>query len=157
VSRNESSHFVSSLRRVARPAACGIVRDEGGSVAIIFALTVSIVMALVGAAIDFGRVFTTRNQMQAAIDASVLAAARAWQIDNDLTVAEAQGRLYYDKNKSRMATSEVSGFTPDVARNAIVMQARAQVPAPFLSFMRGGEQTISKRLPETAAAAALSA
>lgn len=112
-------------------------RDEKGSVAIIFALTSFIVIALIGGAVDYGRALTARDQIQNAVDASVLAAARVWQTENDLAMAEAKGLEFYEKNKPQNVTSAVSGFTSDIVRNAIVMEASADVPAPFLTAAVG--------------------
>jgi Flp pilus assembly protein TadG len=134
------SDIGAGIPAVHRPAG-GMARDVSGSVAIVFALTTVIVASAVGAAVDFGRMYAVRQQMQSAVDASVLAAARAWQIESDAGIAETQGRLYYDKNKPRLATSEVSGFTSDTARNAIVIEARAYVSTPFLSIVRGSQTT----------------
>ncbi len=112
-------------------------RDESGSIALIFALTSFIVIALIGGAVDYGRALTARDQIQNAVDASVLAAARVWQTENDLALAEARGMEFYEKNKPQNVTSSVSSFTPDIVRNAIVMEASADVPAPFLTAAIG--------------------
>ncbi|MGE0698497.1 MAG: pilus assembly protein TadG-related protein [Hyphomicrobiaceae bacterium] len=107
--------------------------DEGGTVAILFSLTLFLVVALIGGAIDFGRAITTRNQLQNALDASALAAGRTWQTESDMTVAEEKARLFFSKNSPYGVSSAITAFTPDVARNAIVLQASASIPAPFLS------------------------
>ncbi len=141
-----TSKFLSPDTRKLAGGAAGIARDERGTVAIVFALTALFVSAAVGSAVDLGRMYAVREQMQSAVDASVLAAARVWQIESNPVVAETQGRLYYDKNKSRLAFSEVTQFSSDGARNAIVMQTRAVIPTPFLSILRGAQtMTIEAR------------
>ena len=51
------------------------LRDQDGSVAIIFALTMIPAMLLVGGAIDFGRAYSLRDKLRNAADSAVLAAA----------------------------------------------------------------------------------
>ena len=110
-------------------------RDEKGTIAIIFALMTVVVSSLVGGAIDFGRAVTVRDQMQNAVDASVLAAARVWQTEQDLAQAEQHAMKYYDGTKPNGVNSSVTRFEPDLGRNAIVMEAQATVSAPFLSMI----------------------
>lgn len=119
--------------------------NEKGSVAIIFAMMTFIIMALVGGAIDFGRAVTARQQLQSAVDASVLAAARVWQTENSLALAEAKALVSYNAIKPHGVESSMTSFAPDVARNAIVMEAQANVPAPFLSLALPGGFTINAR------------
>lgn len=134
-----------TLVRKSKTASNSFQRDEQGSVAIIFALTTIIVVSLVGGAVDYGRATAARDQIQNAVDASVLAAARIWQTENDMVLAETKGLMYYEKNKPRHVESAVSGFTPDLARNAIVMEATAVVPTPFLSMVRNEGYTVYAR------------
>jgi Flp pilus assembly protein TadG len=118
-----------------RVKAAAFRRDEKGTIAIIFALMTVVVSSLVGGAIDFGRAVTVREQMQNAVDASVLAAARIWQTEQDLDLAEQHAVRYYNATKPHGANSSVTRFEPDLARNAIVMEAQATVSAPFLSMV----------------------
>ena len=60
----------------ARVAGREFAGDRRGSVGLVFALTAFVVLSLVGGAIDFGRAMTARDQLQNAVDASALAAAR---------------------------------------------------------------------------------
>jgi Flp pilus assembly protein TadG len=106
--------------------------DRRGSVGLVFALTAFVVLSLVGGAIDFGRAMTARDQLQNAVDASALAAARAWQTESDIGVAQDKGLQFFNANKPHGYTATMS-LEPDYARNSLVMQATAQVPAPFLT------------------------
>ena len=49
--------------------------DERGSIAIIFAVSLIVLTGAVGLAIDFGRAYSSRQHLQSALDAAVLAAA----------------------------------------------------------------------------------
>jgi Flp pilus assembly protein TadG len=119
----------------ARSKAAAFRRDEKGTIAIIFALMTVVVSSLVGGAVDFGRAVTVREQMQNAVDASVLAAARVWQTEQNLAQAEQHALKYYAGTKPDGAHSSVTRFEPDLARNSIVMEAQATVAAPFLSMV----------------------
>lgn len=52
-------------------------RNEDGSIAILFALTLTIVVGIAGGAVDFGRAFAERQHLQASVDAAAVAGARA--------------------------------------------------------------------------------
>lgn len=79
-------------------------RDERGSVAIMFGLTVIILCLCGGLAIDMGIATHTKNKVAAAIDAATLAAAKAMREQN-LTVAQTQqvARDYFDANMGGVA------------------------------------------------------
>jgi Flp pilus assembly protein TadG len=110
--------------------------DEAGTVAIIFALTTLIVLSLVGGAIDYGRAVHARYQIQEAVDSAVLAAARVWQTEKDIDLAQEKGLMHYNNNKPQTFSSQVSKFTPDFTANTISMEAEGVVPTPFLSLVR---------------------
>jgi Flp pilus assembly protein TadG len=106
--------------------------DESGSIAIMFGLMAFVVVALVGGAIDFGRAYTVKEQLQRTVDAASLAAARVWQTDSDITLAKSRGTQFFESNKPSGVTTTMA-FTTDLARNAISLEATASVPAPFLT------------------------
>jgi Flp pilus assembly protein TadG len=108
-------------------------RDEKGTVAILFGLTGVVVMALVGGAVDYGRAVTARDQVQNAVDAAILAGARAWQTEGDLTLAESVARQFFDRNKPHGMNTTVASFTVDQARSALTLTGSASFYAPFLS------------------------
>ena len=120
-----------------RPTICDRLprfsRDESGTVAILFSLTAVVVLAMVGGAIDYGRAVHARYQMQEAVDSAVLAAARVWQMEADIVLAQDKGTIHYNNNKPKMFSSEVASFTPDFINNTISMSATGLVPTPFLS------------------------
>lgn len=88
-------------------------RDERGSVAIMFGLTVIILCLCGGLAIDMGIATHTKNKVAAAIDAATLAAAKAMREQN-LTVAQTQqvARDYFDANMGGVTNTygSVSNF-----------------------------------------------
>jgi Flp pilus assembly protein TadG len=92
--------------------------------------------SLVGGAIDYGRAVHARYQIQEAVDSAVLAAARVWQTENDINLAQEKGLTHYNNNKPLTFSSQVSKFTPDFTANTISMEAEGVVPTPFLSLVR---------------------
>ena len=124
------------MSRAWRPLLAAFRREESGAVAIIFALTTIVVLSLVGGAIDYGRAVHARYQIQEAVDSAVLAAARVWQTENDINLAQEKGLMHYNNNKPLTFSSQVSKFTPDFTANTISMEAEGVVPTPFLSLVR---------------------
>lgn len=133
VCRTEGIGWLAAMRSSVEAKLISYRRDEGGAVAIIFALSLFIVLGLVGGAVDFGRAMTVRDQMQNAADASVLAAARVWQTENNLVLAEQKGMQYFESNKPHGVSASISSFMSDPVRNSIVIEATASIPAPFLT------------------------
>ena len=59
-----------------------MLRDERGSVIIIFALALPVLLLAVGAAIDYGRLSSQKTRLQSAADAAALSAARELHMAN---------------------------------------------------------------------------
>lgn len=112
-----------------------LARDDRGSVVIMFALTIFVVFTLVGGAVDFGRAMVARERLQSAVDSSVLAAARVWQLENNLTLAEEKALAHFESNKPQ-EVSRVVSFTPDMVASTFTMVGETTVPTPFLSLVK---------------------
>ncbi len=110
-------------------------KDDRGSVVIMFAMTIFVVFTLVGGAVDFGRAMVARERLQSAVDSSVLAAARVWQLENDLTLAEQKAYAHFESNKP-LEDSRVVSFTPDMQQATFTMIGETTVPTPFLSLVK---------------------
>ena len=120
---------------VRRMKLAGLAKDDRGSVAIMFALTIFVVITLVGGAVDLGRAMVARERLQSAVDSSVLAAARVWQLENDLTLAEEKALAHFDTNKP-VENSRVVSFVPDMQAATFTMVGETIVKTPFLSLVR---------------------
>lgn len=57
-------------------ATASLTRDERGSIAVIFALSLTAIIAGVGAALDYARLSNTRTELQSALDAALLIAGK---------------------------------------------------------------------------------
>ena len=59
---------------------------DSGNVALVFGLSASVILACMGAAIDFGRIVSAKSSLQSGVDAAALAARNsAYKTDSDLT------------------------------------------------------------------------
>ena len=129
---------MTSLHHIDRPAPRSpvpFIEDRRGSVAIVFALSIVILAAVVGGAVDFNRAYAARERAQQTADAAVLAAARVWQLENDLDAAKLRGKAFYIANVPAGLAATVSDFLVDEVKNIITLQVQALIPTPFLSVL----------------------
>lgn len=73
-------------------------RDQNGAIAILFGFFLTIICVSVGGAIDFARYSSAKAQTTAAVDAAVLAGARALLLGQPPGEAKKVAQDYYDKN-----------------------------------------------------------
>ncbi len=83
----------SSRSCMAHPAR--IVGPVEGTVSILFTISLVVIVASVGLAIDYGRALTVRTALQSAMDSSVLAAGRDYQVNRDIARAKSQASYYF--------------------------------------------------------------
>ena len=114
-------------------------RDERGSVLIMFGLATFVIFTLVGAAVDYGRAIVARERLQATVDSAVLAAARVWQIEQDMDLAEEKAIAHFDAMKPQGVNARLTSLAPDTDLNSITAEASAEVKVPFLSLVLNGE------------------
>ena len=113
--------------------------DRRGSVTIMFGLTIVIVLALTGAAVDYGRALLARERLQATVDSAVLAAARIWQTEQDMDLAEEKAIAHFEAMKPEGVNAQLTHLAPDADQNTLTITATAEVTAPFLGFVLNGE------------------
>ncbi|HUS98258.1 MAG TPA: TadE/TadG family type IV pilus assembly protein, partial [Hyphomicrobiaceae bacterium] len=110
-------------------------RNESGAVAIIFALTATIVLGMIGGAVDYGRWLSARTKTMNAIDTAVLAAGRVLQLSNaSESQAIAVAQQYYNKNKSNLLNTANVTFSVENG-NTVVGSSTSSVNTPFLSLV----------------------
>ncbi|MEO1264148.1 MAG: pilus assembly protein [Pseudomonadota bacterium] len=130
-----------SVPRVRKTRATGSTlsrfrRDERGVVAIMFAGVFVLLFAFVGTAVDFGRWLSVRDNTLRAMDAAVLAAGRAMQINGlSNTQALEVARRYFDENKNGRLDFENVTFQLEQNGTVIASISRSSVNTPFLGFM----------------------
>jgi len=115
-----------------------MARDERGAVAMIFALSIFVLILVTGLAIDIGRVMHAERTLSAAIDAAALAAAKGIRSQN-LTDAEAKevAQNYFEANFKGTGSSyaNVLSFSVDIDRdhNSVAISVASDVPMLFAS------------------------
>ncbi len=110
------------------------IESRSGNVAMIFGLTIAIIFAAVGGAIDYGRWLTARTQTQNAVDAAVLAAGRVLQSSGgDTEAALEAARTYYEEMKPDATNDENVNFELTDNGAAIEASTVGAVQTPFLS------------------------
>ena len=114
---------------------CGWRRREG-SIAIIFAVTLGVMLLVVGGAVDFGRWLSARNAVRSAVDKAVIAGARTLQIEgrNALAAVDVAQR-YYDRNL-RVISGLEGRITFRVIRKdtALIAEGKVFIDTPLLAL-----------------------
>ena len=80
-------------------------RDQSGNVAMIFGLLVIPLAAMIGLAVDFGRVYSVTTHTQAALDAAALAAGRTAQLNPNNALTQASAAAMASWRSRRLARS----------------------------------------------------
>lgn len=136
--------------RRSRWAALG--SDERGSVAIIFGLSIFVLFAMVGLAVDYARFVNARTQTIAATDAAVLAGARALQSNGGNQSAAIQVAQTYYQQGVRNRISVVPGsdnitFVVTDNGTAMATTGNALIATPFMHLAFGIAGTQATTLP----------
>jgi hypothetical protein len=113
-------------------AAKRFMRDERGNISLLFGLTLAPMLALTGAAIDYGRASQARSQLNAAADSAVLAVARRAP-----TLSDAQLKAEAEKHFRAVLTqrADLAALPISVTRNGARVQITAAGAMPT-TFMR---------------------
>ena len=87
--RNGSASWPSRASARLAALASRFARDRSGAVAMIYGLMLIPMAAMIGLAVDFGRVYSVNSSTQGALDAAALAAGRAAQVEPNDTINKA--------------------------------------------------------------------
>jgi Flp pilus assembly protein TadG len=104
-----------------------------------FGLVTFIVITIVGSAVDYGRALLARDRLQATVDSAVLAAARIWQTEQDMDLAEKKAIAHFEAMKPQGVSATLTQLAPDKGMNTMTIDATASIAAPFLSLVLNGE------------------
>src|SRR6185503_19225188 len=112
-------------------------RDQSGNVAMLFGLLVIPLVAMIGLAVDFGRVYSVTSHTQAALDAAALAAGRTAQLNpsNAVTQASAAATAYFNQAKPQDVVSSTLQFSVNSSNTQFTVTASSWVRTPFLSVL----------------------
>lgn len=113
-----------------------IGRDERGTIALIFGMSMVVMMACVGGAVDFGAYYASTMRLQAAVDAATLAGAVA---TGDEEHRKSVAQRYLERN---LKTDASVNFDVKVVNNDVVMTASSShqtsilkaIGIPYLNY-----------------------
>lgn len=97
------------------------LRNQDGTVAIIFTFALVLITAAVGGAIDFGRFVHAKSQTRAALDAAVLAGARVLLVGGTNAEAKTAAMSYYEKNVASRFTTVSDTVEFNIQQNGTVL------------------------------------
>ena len=112
-------------------------RDRSGAVAMIFGLMLIPMAAMIGLAVDFGRVYAVNSSTQVALDSAALAAGRVAQVESSdiINKASAAATAYFNQSKPKNVVSSTLQFSPNSAETAFTVTATSWVRTPFLGAL----------------------
>lgn len=133
-------------------------KRQRGAVAIMVAFSVFVLVGMLGLVLDLGHMFIIKTELQNAVDACALAAARELTGDaNALTRAEAAGILVGGQNKVDFQKEGAAGFvvefsehldtgyglaTPEFAKYARCTLTRSDIAPWFMGVLGVGQQSV---------------
>ena len=110
--------------------------DRSGAIAIIFALSLLLLITTAGGAVDYARWHSARTQMVAAMDAAVLAGGRVLQLPGkSKEEALAAARDYYDRHKPNNLSVDSITFSTEYFDQRVVARSESKISAPFLNLI----------------------
>lgn len=112
-----------------------LVRDERGTIAVMFGAAASFLLLAAGGAVDVGRIYGANQRLQSALDAAVIAAARGILIEN-LTAPDsiqANVRTMLVENL-KVAMSVPITLDVSVEERAVEALASVQLDTPILAL-----------------------
>ncbi|WP_321781998.1 pilus assembly protein TadG-related protein [Burkholderia pyrrocinia] len=125
---------MSSAARYPKVTRRGLHRQRG-AVAIIVGLALAVMIGFVGLALDLGKLYVTRSELQNSADACALSAARDLTSAISLSVAEANGIaaghlnfVFFQKNSVQMSTNSNVMFS-DSLSNPFLTKNSVTTPA----------------------------
>ncbi|MCH9765885.1 MAG: VWA domain-containing protein [Alphaproteobacteria bacterium] len=126
------------MHSVLRKKFSAFLSDRSGDVAALFGLMAIILFVMIGGAVDYGRWLHARHQTISAMDAAVLAAGRALQVDaDDTSGAVAAAQAFYTSNTQTRLPLESDTINFAVADDSMSVTAagNAFISTPFLSLI----------------------
>lgn len=116
-----------------------LIANRRGSVAVLFGISITAILAVVGAAIDFARWHSARTVTLLAVDAAVLAGARVLQIEGASPAdAIAAAQRYYRRQIANRVGVVDDRVTFDVADGGAAVLARGRAALETALLKLGG-------------------
>ena len=111
--------------------------SHGGNVSVIAAFAALPVLIAAGVAIDYGRLYSARNDVKAALDAAVLAGTRNLMDSGDKKAAIAVAQSYFIGNLPRYATlqNNTITFSVSAAGDGIESSGNAEMKTTMMGLL----------------------
>lgn len=109
-------------------------QDERGSLAIVFALMFTMVVVIVGGAVDFARWTNARSATVQALDAAVIAGGRELLIGKTEAQALATAQKFYDENKAKFLDVDSVSFSVGTSGNEVIGVTDSNVKTTLLGI-----------------------
>ena len=123
-------------------------RDESGVFAVFFGILTIVLVALGGSAVDFVNIQNIRSITQASLDSAALMLQPKIYTQSENQLKELATALVVERLSSLNATVTIETVTTDTANGSLFLEARLQVPLPFLSMV--GVNQINTRVASQA-------
>lgn len=120
-------------------------KDQGGAIAIIFALTFTLLIGVVGGAVDYANWTAAKRQTTQAMDAAVLAGGRALQLGATETEAIQAAQEYYNKNKSNRLDLDNVTFSVESNGTEVVAISNSKVKTPLMNLVGVSELPVNAK------------
>jgi Flp pilus assembly protein TadG len=111
------------------------VAEENGSIGMIFAAMLIPVVGAIGFSVDYGRVVNERTALQTAVDGTVLAAGRHYQVNGNPTGAEAVAAAYFASVMTGHDGAVVVVNSIDIETATMKFSAKVEVPTIFAKML----------------------
>src|SRR5262245_59880043 len=114
-------------------------RDRSGTVSMLFGLILIPLAAIVGLAVDFGRVYQVKSHTQVALDAAALAAGRVAQVEKTDTASKTAtaASTYFNQTKPTGVVLSALQYSPNAQQTEFKVTATSWVRTPFLGILHG--------------------
>jgi Flp pilus assembly protein TadG len=118
-----------------------LLQKQSGAIIVLLALSLPLLLAFTGVAIDAGRIYVTKGTLSAAADAAVLAGAT--ELPKDETAATTKAAQYALAN----GCTKEDTITPEVGDGGYKLTVTLERPLAmsFVSLFNVGSQTISAK------------
>ncbi|MFT5511027.1 MAG: Flp pilus assembly protein TadG [Hyphomicrobiaceae bacterium] len=117
--------------------------DRSGAIAIIFALTLTFLVGIVGGAVDYANWTSAKRQTVQAMDAAVLAGGRALQLGATEAEAIQAAQQFYNQNKSDRLDVELVTFTIEKNGTEVVATSNSKVKTPLMGLVGVSELAVT--------------
>jgi Flp pilus assembly protein TadG len=123
----------------------GVVRDDNGSIGVMFAGIIVVMVMFLGTSIDMGNAFLAREGIQDALDSAALAAGRELETGGEKLDAETKAREVFAANLPEGVAAKLTGVEIDTDVGQIDLQAAATLQTSFMRIAGINELAIDAK------------